>query len=471
MLLESPDFLAQRGIVRFEVRYPTGAQHEVELSGTVAVLGRDPSCDLVLNDAKCSRRHAVLEAGPQGIAIRDAGSANGTFVNGRKIERANLAEGDVVRLGEVILKVLPEDVPGTLMMAPEDIEEVGGSKPPAPPVPPRPPASATPGPPPPRVAAPPQAPVRPPEPPRAAPMERPQPGASGAPAGPIPRPLTISVLAALWLLGALADLASILGLWLTPGQPALVRWGGTVFMLVFALVSVVMGLGLWNRRAWARVMQIALAALGLLTCVMTLASAIILIYMLRGATRVHFAGRRDLRELPAADVASARQGSSEGLFTLALLACTLVPVIVAGIAALSTHSWLPTRSAVVQASCLPRVRAVVAAQEAFRTGTCGAYADLDGLLDPANVIPHYPASAPAFLGSEFAAAEDGGCHYELTVEDPVPPADGCPERSFRSYAYVARPLAGSGQHLLVTSDGVIHAAEGRPATPSDPPVR
>lgn len=115
--------------MRFEVRYPTGAQHEVELSGSVAVLGRDPSSDLVLNDAKCSRRHAVLEAGPEGIAIRDAGSANGILVNGKKVERAQLGVGDVVRLGETTLKVLAEEVPGTLVMAPEDIEDFGGTRP------------------------------------------------------------------------------------------------------------------------------------------------------------------------------------------------------------------------------------------------------------------------------------------------------------------------------------------------------
>ncbi|HJS58981.1 MAG TPA: FHA domain-containing protein, partial [Vicinamibacteria bacterium] len=110
--------------MRFEVKYPSGEPHEVELSGTVAVLGRDPSCDLVLNDARCSRRHAVVEAGPQGISIRDAGSANGIYVNGKKVERSALADGDVVRLGEVSLRVLPEEVPGTVVMAPEDLESM-----------------------------------------------------------------------------------------------------------------------------------------------------------------------------------------------------------------------------------------------------------------------------------------------------------------------------------------------------------
>jgi pSer/pThr/pTyr-binding forkhead associated (FHA) protein len=160
--------------VKFEVRYPTGASHEVELSGTVATLGRDPASDLVLNDAKCSRRHAVVEAGPEGIAIRDAGSANGIFVNGKKVERAPLVAGDVVRLGEVTLKVLAEEVAGTLVMAAEDIDDFGGTRPvrPSPPdvtPPPSAPRVPTPLPPAPAVSSaptpmPPKAPPAPPPP-------------------------------------------------------------------------------------------------------------------------------------------------------------------------------------------------------------------------------------------------------------------------------------------------------------------
>jgi predicted component of type VI protein secretion system len=106
--------------VRFEIRYPNGEKHEVELQGTVAILGRDPSCDLVINDVKCSRRHAVMEAGPDGLAVRDSGSANGVFVNGRKTDRSPLKEGDEVKLGDVVLRVLPEEVIGTVVMAPDE---------------------------------------------------------------------------------------------------------------------------------------------------------------------------------------------------------------------------------------------------------------------------------------------------------------------------------------------------------------
>src|SRR6266704_270950 len=92
--------------MKFEIRYPTGSTHTVEYTQTLVSVGRDPTCDVVLNDAKCSRRHAVIEAGPTGLAVRDTGSANGVFLNGRKVERATLEDGDFLRMGEVIIKIL-----------------------------------------------------------------------------------------------------------------------------------------------------------------------------------------------------------------------------------------------------------------------------------------------------------------------------------------------------------------------------
>ena len=113
--------------MRLEVKYPDKPPHEVDLKVTLAVVGRDPSCDLVISDERCSRRHAVLEETPTGLQIRDAGSANGIYVNGKKVERSPLVRGDLVRLGEVILKVLAEDTPGTLVMGDDDLVDLGAT--------------------------------------------------------------------------------------------------------------------------------------------------------------------------------------------------------------------------------------------------------------------------------------------------------------------------------------------------------
>ena len=88
--------------MKFWLRHPDGSEAEVEL-GPGSVLGREKSCHLVLDDARCSRRHAVLEA--DGLTIRDTQSANGIFVNGRKVETAVLKAGDLVRLGDTEMTV------------------------------------------------------------------------------------------------------------------------------------------------------------------------------------------------------------------------------------------------------------------------------------------------------------------------------------------------------------------------------
>src|SRR4029453_9548967 len=118
--------------MRFEIRYPTGSPHTIELQGSLVVLGRDPGCDLVISDPKCSRRHAVIEAVGQGLTIRDTGSANGIYVNGKRVERSSLEPDDFVRVGEVILKVLPDEITGTVVRGPDEIESPPAAAPPEP---------------------------------------------------------------------------------------------------------------------------------------------------------------------------------------------------------------------------------------------------------------------------------------------------------------------------------------------------
>ncbi|MBI4952776.1 MAG: response regulator [Myxococcales bacterium] len=64
-----------------------------------AVLGRALEATLVIEDAEVSRSHARISYVDGAFVIEDLASRNGTFVNGRRIERAPLAFGDEVRLG------------------------------------------------------------------------------------------------------------------------------------------------------------------------------------------------------------------------------------------------------------------------------------------------------------------------------------------------------------------------------------
>ena len=52
------------------------------------VIGRDPKSDIFLNDMTVSRAHAVIESDAHGVRVSDAGSLNGTYVNGVVAEDA-----------------------------------------------------------------------------------------------------------------------------------------------------------------------------------------------------------------------------------------------------------------------------------------------------------------------------------------------------------------------------------------------
>jgi pSer/pThr/pTyr-binding forkhead associated (FHA) protein len=69
-------------------------------------IGRSPDCDIFLDDVTVSRHHAVLIRRDNGFVIEDQGSLNGTFVNRRRIESAELADADELQIGKYRLTFL-----------------------------------------------------------------------------------------------------------------------------------------------------------------------------------------------------------------------------------------------------------------------------------------------------------------------------------------------------------------------------
>ena len=68
------------------------------------VLGRDSTTDVTIMAAGVSRRHAQIILDREGGWLQDLGSSNGTFVNGKRITRHLLAEGDTITVGDVQLR-------------------------------------------------------------------------------------------------------------------------------------------------------------------------------------------------------------------------------------------------------------------------------------------------------------------------------------------------------------------------------
>lgn len=80
-------------VVAGPVRHPL-------VAGSTIRIGRDPGCDIVVNSPPASRRHVQIGADRSGaVTIRGLGSANGSFVDGRRLDEFVVGDGAVLTLG------------------------------------------------------------------------------------------------------------------------------------------------------------------------------------------------------------------------------------------------------------------------------------------------------------------------------------------------------------------------------------
>jgi pSer/pThr/pTyr-binding forkhead associated (FHA) protein len=80
------------------------------LPGGIRTLGRATGADFGLDGALVSRVHCRLTAlADGGLEVRDLDSTNGTFVNGKRVQTAQLASGDRLQVGRVELLAVKEN--------------------------------------------------------------------------------------------------------------------------------------------------------------------------------------------------------------------------------------------------------------------------------------------------------------------------------------------------------------------------
>jgi two-component system, NtrC family, response regulator GlrR len=87
-------------------------------------VGSDPSSDLVLTDPTVSRRHLEIERTPKGLLLKDLGSRNGTYLDGRQVFQVLLQSGDKVQLGKTRLTIKP-DIRTTEVEVPSGADSFG----------------------------------------------------------------------------------------------------------------------------------------------------------------------------------------------------------------------------------------------------------------------------------------------------------------------------------------------------------
>jgi cytochrome P450 / NADPH-cytochrome P450 reductase len=125
----------------------TGGTARILSPGPTYLVGRDPECDIVINDARVSWRHAALSLRAGRWVLADNGSTNGTFAESRRVDLIEITAPTLIRLGHSadapVLDCTVGDAAPLRQERSEFLPEQpnGHTQPPAPPLPPAPPAT------------------------------------------------------------------------------------------------------------------------------------------------------------------------------------------------------------------------------------------------------------------------------------------------------------------------------------------
>ena len=84
---------------------------QINIKGSTTTIGRQEGNALVLNSERVSRLHAVIDWDGDNYSVTDNSSLNGTFVNGRRVQRHTLRNGDTLSIGDCEMRFLYDTRP------------------------------------------------------------------------------------------------------------------------------------------------------------------------------------------------------------------------------------------------------------------------------------------------------------------------------------------------------------------------
>jgi len=85
------------------ITFANGTRATVRITGARTTIGRAPDSTLVLDDSEASAHHAEILVSREGFRLRDAGSSNGTTVNGQGVTDVYISLGDEIGIGTTTL--------------------------------------------------------------------------------------------------------------------------------------------------------------------------------------------------------------------------------------------------------------------------------------------------------------------------------------------------------------------------------
>ena len=95
---------SERKLAVLEVVEGVDTDMTLEIGEGHTSIGRQETNDFILTDTNASRCHAYIDYEDHRHVIHDAGSTNGTFVNGKRVRKAMLQPGDRIRTGETVFR-------------------------------------------------------------------------------------------------------------------------------------------------------------------------------------------------------------------------------------------------------------------------------------------------------------------------------------------------------------------------------
>jgi len=119
------NLFCNRKMPQLDIRYSDGRHDIRTIEGDQWIIGRDASCDLPLDDAVTSRRHARLYLDEHGqFWIQDLLSKNGTLVNDQRVQVARIQSHDRIAIGGCLLRLMTAtDQPSIVLSdAPSDTQ-------------------------------------------------------------------------------------------------------------------------------------------------------------------------------------------------------------------------------------------------------------------------------------------------------------------------------------------------------------